>query len=197
MLIIASKFDVLNKNKLDNEWRRLHLPPYETLQALGLDNTDIVADIGCGIGYFTIPIADTIKPTNKVFALDVSEEMLLEVEKRVKFADAKNIITIQTDEYDLKLYNNMVSFSLIVNVLHEIEDKEKFVKEIKRITKKNGKIAIIEWEKKPSKRGPAIADRLNKKDVKMLLETINFRIVIERTFADYFYAIVAEGSLSG
>lgn len=190
---MANKFDPSNKNKLDNEWRRQHLPPYEILKALNLYRTDVVADIGCGIGYFTIPAAEIINPSNKVFAIDTSEEMLIEVERRAKFAELKNIVTIRSEDYKSKLYDNMVNFSLVVNVLHEIEDQERFIKEIKRITKTNGRIAIIEWEKKVTPKGPAIEDRLDKKDVRNLLEKMNFRVVIETTFADCFYAFVAEG----
>jgi ubiquinone/menaquinone biosynthesis C-methylase UbiE len=186
------KFDDSNKHKLDNEWRRQNLPPYETLQELGLIESDIVADIGCGIGYFTLPISETIKPANKVYALDTSEKMLFEVEKRARFSEVKNIITLKTDEYDLKLRDNMVSFSLLVNVLHEVEDKEKFINEIKRITKQTGKIAIIEWEKKQTTMGPSVVDRLDKNEIKVLLETLGFEMVKETAFADCFYGIVAE-----
>ena len=52
---MTHKFDAKNKHKLDNEKRRELLPPDETLIKLGLHEGDIMADIGCGIGYFTIP----------------------------------------------------------------------------------------------------------------------------------------------
>jgi ubiquinone/menaquinone biosynthesis C-methylase UbiE len=54
---------------------------------LGLDESDVVADIGCGVGYFSIPAVEIIKNSNKVYALDTSGEMLLEVEKRASIAD--------------------------------------------------------------------------------------------------------------
>lgn len=182
------KFDPSNKNKLDNEWRRLNLPPYETLQELGLAKTDIVADIGCGIGYFTIPIAEITE--GKVYALDTSDEMLAEVERRAKLSEIKNSIPLKTDEYDLKLNDEMVSFSLLVNVLHEIEDKERFINEIKRITKPSGKLAIIEWEKKEAEKGPSTDHRIDKEEVKTLFKHLGFEVLKETAFADCFYGIV-------
>lgn len=182
------KFDPSNKSKLDNEWRRQNLPPYEVLQELGLAETDIVADIGCGIGYFTIPIAEIIE--GKVYALDTSEEMLAEVERRARLSDIKNIVTLKTEEYDLKLNDEMVSFSLLVNVLHEIEDKERFLEEIKRITRQNGKLAIIEWEKKETEKGPSADHRIGKEEVKTLLNGLGFEVLKQTAFADCFYGIV-------
>jgi ubiquinone/menaquinone biosynthesis C-methylase UbiE len=157
-----------------------------------LDIGDTAADIGSGTGYFTIPMAKTVDPANKVYALDISEEMLLEVGKRAGEADVKNIVAIHTNEYDLKLNDDTVSYSLMVNVLHEIEDKERFIKEVKRITKKEGKIAIIEWVKKQTDMGPPVEERLDKNTVKTLLEIIGFQIIIEAEFADRFYAAVAK-----
>ena len=100
---MTHKFEPKNKNKLDNEWRRQNIPPLPTLEKLGLSSTDIVGDIGCGIGYFSISAAEMINSHNKVYALDTSEEMLTEVEKRASVADVSNIVTIKTSEYNLKL----------------------------------------------------------------------------------------------
>lgn len=186
---MTHKFDQTNKSKLDNDWRRQNLPPYETLKELGLSENDVAADIGCGIGYFSIPIAEIIKSGN-VYALDISSEMLAEVERRASVLQLINIITAKTEEYDLKLPDDTVSFSLLVNVLHEVNDKIKFVKEIKRITKENGKIAIIEWEKKETEMGPPIQHRLDSITVKTILMTLGFEIKKETAFAGCFYGIV-------
>lgn len=177
-------------NKLDSEWRRQNLPPYEILQELGISEEDTVADIGCGIGYFTLPMSEMIKAENIVYALDTSEDMLIELDYRAQLANFENIKIINTDEYDFKLNDKMVSFSLLVNVLHEIDDKVRFINEIKRILKPNGKISIIEWDKRPTEMGPALEHRLDKYDVKLLFESMGFTIVKETSFADCFYGIV-------
>jgi ubiquinone/menaquinone biosynthesis C-methylase UbiE len=191
MMNVSHKFEIKNKDKLDNEWRRENLPPFPTLEKMGLVNNDIVADIGCGIGYFTIPAAEMVKSSNKVYALDISEEMLEEVEKKAIIAALPNIISINTKEYDLVLPDEGVTFAIMVNVLHEIEDKERFVKEINRILKVKGKVAIIEWEKKQTQMGPPTEHRIAEDEVISLLNS--FDIVTEKRikFADCFYGILA------
>jgi ubiquinone/menaquinone biosynthesis C-methylase UbiE len=189
---MTHKFDPTNINRLDNEWRRQNIPPLPTLEKLGLSPTDIVADIGCGVGYFTIPAAGMVNNENKVYALDTSGQMLEEVKKRMSNAGVLNIAAIKTGEYDLKLPDESVTFALIVNVLHEIEDKIQFIAEVRRILKPKGKIAIIEWEKENMEMGPLKKDRIGKDETAELLKS--FGMVTGRTIqlANVFYGLVAE-----
>jgi ubiquinone/menaquinone biosynthesis C-methylase UbiE len=121
---MTHKFDVNNRHKLDNEKRRAILPPYETLIQLGYKEGVDLADIGCGIGYFSIPAAKIGGNTAKIFAVDVSQVMLQEVENRAKEANVSNIITQKSDEYKFYLKSNSVDFVLISLVLHEIDEKK-------------------------------------------------------------------------
>ena len=187
---MTHKFDVSNKNKLDNEWRREHLPATTTLERLGLTQEDTVADIGCGIGYFSIPAAEIVGKRSKVFALDTAEEMLDEVEKRTAHVSVDNIVTIRTGEYDLILPDETVTFALLVNVLHEIEDKTRFLREIHRVLKPGGRLAVIEWDKRPMEMGPSMDHRIAREDAIREVKTCGFELVDEMMFAEIFYGLV-------
>lgn len=188
---MTHKMDASNKLKLDSEWRRKILPPYDTLEKMGLTSADTVADIGCGIGYFTISMADIIDNKNKIFALDISDEMLEDVERKTKLLNIENIITVKVEEYELKLPQDLCSFAFIANVLHEIEDKKRYLNEIKRMLNQGGKIAIIEWEKKQTEKGPPVEHRLDKNEIINLLESNGFKIIDKLEFSDCFYGIIA------
>lgn len=188
---MAHKFKPINKQKLDNEWRRENLPPKSVLEELGLIPDDIVADIGCGIGYFTLPAARIVGPNNKVYALDTSEEMLEEVKRRTEEAGLSNINMFKTNEYDIKIASESVSFVIVVNVLHEIDDKLLFMKEIKRVLKYSGRVALIEWDKKPMSMGPSIDHRLSKEEAEQIFNTVGFSVKKNLYFSDSFYGMVA------
>lgn len=188
---MSHKFDPANKEKLQSEWRKKNLPPIPTLEKLGLVAEDSVADLGCGIGYFTIPATEIINPSNKIFALDTSEEMLAEVEKKGSGTGFSNVVPIKTEEYDLKIPDESVSFALLVTVLHEIEDKERFLQEANRILKPSGRIAVIDWEKKHTEMGPPIDHRISLEEVMELLTTTGFDVSKIINLADVFYGIVA------
>ncbi|KAB2954259.1 methyltransferase domain-containing protein [Heliorestis acidaminivorans] len=189
---MTHKFSPINKSKLDNPWRREVLPSTSTLEKLGLTTNDTMADIGCGIGYFTIPAGQLVKQkNNKVYGLDILQEMLDEVEQKAKEVELANLITIKTEEYDLKLPNQSVTFALMVNVLHEVQDKNRMLQEVSRILQSAGKIAIIEFEAKEMEVGPPVHHRISKAETKDLLQKAGFDIIIEESFADVFYGLTA------
>lgn len=185
---MAHKFNPENRNKLDNEWRRENLPAEATLLSLGLTPEDSMADIGCGIGYFTIPGAEIVN--NRVFALDTSEEMLKAVNHRISFAELSNVTTLKTEEYDLKIPNDSVTFALVALVLHEIDDKERMITEIQRILKPNGRIAVLEWIKEDMEMGPPCDHRIGKEMLDDLFTSKKFEVIESREFAAVFYGSV-------
>jgi len=186
---VAHKFDITNRKKLDSEERKRLLDPNETLTKLGYQKGDSMADIGCGTGLFTIPAAET---GGKVYAVDVSEEMLSDVKKHAETAGFNNITTVKSDEYDFKLIDEAVNFVLICTVLHEVEDRKRFLKEARRICQAEGKIAIIEFNETNTDFGPPLSHRLSKSQVTELLADAGFINTAVMDISKAFYAITAK-----
>lgn len=187
---MTHKFDVQNKNKLDNPKRREMLPVDRVLAEIALREDDILADIGCGIGYFSIPVAQLIGSKGMVYALDVKNEMIEEVERRAKENDLDNIRTVITDEYDLKLEDKSVSYAFICTVLHEIEDRIRFINETKRILNNSGKIAVVEWIKEAGDWGPPVNHRVASSDIEYELKECGFKEISYVKISQYFYIIM-------
>lgn len=183
------KFDANNKNKLDNPRRREILPVNKILDEIGLNAEDNFADIGCGIGYFSIPAAEVIGSQGTVYALDVKEEMIEELDKKIEENKLDNIRTVITDEYDFKLEDNSVSYAFMCTVLHEIEDKIKFINETKRILVDGGKIAVVEWIKKDGDFGPKFSHRVDSSDIKKELKNCGFKEISYVELNEYFYIV--------
>jgi len=189
---MTHKFDAKNKHKLDNEKRRELLPPEETLIKLGLHEGDVMADIGCGIGYFTIPASKIAGDSGNIFAMDILPEMLQDVGKKIKDNNISNIEIILTEENDLKLEDNKITFAFISLVLHEADEKEKFLREIKRIISPKGKIAIVEWEKIHSDFGPPIDHRLDRIYLSKMLDSLGFSNISTIDIGENFYGLIAQ-----
>jgi ubiquinone/menaquinone biosynthesis C-methylase UbiE len=189
---MTHKFDVRNKHKLDNAKRREILPPFKTLVSMGLKEGDVIADIGCGIGYFTFPASEIVGKLGKVFAMDISMEMISDVDKKIDENNIYNIVTIHTEENGLKIPEEIVDFAFISNVLHEIENKEKFLNEVKRVIAIGGRIGIIEWRNVETEFGPPLEHRLSEEYVQNLLKNIGFRNIDAEIIGEYFYAVIGE-----
>lgn len=188
---MSHKFDAKNKHKLDNETRRKMLPPEQTLISLGLKEGDIMADIGCGIGYFAVPASKIVGESGKIFAMDILPEMLDEVHMKIEENNISNIETVLTEENDFKLEASKITIAFICNVLHETEDKMKFLNEIKRSICDKGRIVIVEWQKIKSEFGPPFEHRLDKIDLLNILDTLGFSDIRAIDIGENYYGIVA------
>ena len=86
------RFNPDNRHRLLSEQRYALLPPDRVLDALTLEPTMTVGDIGCGPGFFTLPLAERLTE-GRVYAVDVEPVMLQMVQER---ADAAGLTNIQT-----------------------------------------------------------------------------------------------------
>ena len=189
---MAHKFNPASKQKLDNPERRKHLPPEGTLQRLGLKQGDSMADIGCGIGYFTLPAAHIVGRQGKVYGLDVMAEMLDETRNRVSASALTNVELMQVKENDWLLPDEMVDYVFSCLVAHEAEDLTSFFREAARILRPFGRIAVIEWNKQPGRMGPPPEHRLDSSELAALLGQCGFDDMRQLAVNEEMYAILAK-----
>ena len=123
------------------------LNPEKILEQLSLRDNIIVADFGCGHGYFSIPLA---KMANQgtVYVLDVIEEALQAVESQAGLEKVDNIKVIHCNLEVLEssgLADNSVDLVVLANILFQSQKKSAILKEAKRVLKQGGQLVLIEW----------------------------------------------------
>lgn len=188
---MAHKFDMTARKKLNSEERKRLLSPYETLSIVGFKKGDTMADIGCGTGLFSIPAAKLISPGTKIYAIDISQEMLDEVSSAAETEHIDNITTVKSDEYDFKLKDESADFILLCTVLHEVDDKQRLLMEANRVCLSGGTVAVIEFNETNTSFGPPLSHRLKKAEASDLLINTGFTIADEFDISEAFYAIKA------
>lgn len=191
MIQMSHKFNLESKQKLDNPERRKLLPPEETLCRLGLDEGTVVADIGCGIGYFTLSAARIVGRQGKVFALDILAEMLEIVKEKTIEHHLTNVELVQVKENDFILAEKTIEYALACLVVHEAENPMDFFREVYRILQTGGRLAIIEWIKQESKVGPPIDHRLDDTALEDLLHQCGYANTEKITLNSEMYGIIA------
>ena len=88
---------------------------------------DRVADIGCGMGYFSIAMADFVGPSGTVFAVDLQQQMLDVLNRRALKHDAGQRIQAVLAGSEKKYIDRPIDFILMFWMLHEVEDKAAFL----------------------------------------------------------------------
>ncbi len=103
-----------------------------------------VADIGCGMGYFSVAMAKMAGPQGKVLAVDLQPMMLGLCRKRAFRAGvADRIRTIQAAPDDIRV-DRPVDFVLAFWMVHEVKDIPKFFGQVAKVLKPGGKMLYVE-----------------------------------------------------
>jgi len=108
---------------------------------VGMDDGKLCADIGAGTGFVTEGI---IKKGLKVIAVDQSEDMLNQMKQ--KFADCDLIDYRMGIAENLPIEDSSVDYVFANMYLHHVEDPAVAIKEMVRILKPGGKIAITDLD---------------------------------------------------
>ncbi|MDP8228904.1 MAG: class I SAM-dependent methyltransferase [Candidatus Electryoneaceae bacterium] len=103
-----------------------------------------VADLGCGMGFFSIGMAKMIGDDGIVFSIDVQQQMLDVLEKRAKRAGMlKRIRTYRCSESSIGI-PEPVDFVLAFWMVHETPSAKELFNDVHSILKPGGKFFIAE-----------------------------------------------------
>ncbi|HEV7424447.1 MAG TPA: class I SAM-dependent methyltransferase, partial [Candidatus Paceibacterota bacterium] len=113
----------------------------------GLKDDDIVADLGAGTGFYSLA-AGYITERGKVYAIEIAKEFLQMLKSKVKDARLRNVEIIWGNiekSGGTQLGDDTMDKAIISNVFSQIEDKEQFILETKRILKTKGRVLFVDW----------------------------------------------------
>lgn len=165
-------------DKLLNDERKESLPFDKVIEIMDLGPHDVVADLGAGNGYFTIPIANHTKGT--VYAIDIEPKMLEILKKRANDERIENIRYVISDIDHTQIEDQSIDQVLISWVLHEVPSIENTLTEIKRILKPGGTVLFIEWEAIETEDGPPFHIRIPSEKLVQILENDGFETTLYR-----------------
>jgi predicted methyltransferase len=123
-------------------WQR----PQEVMDKLGIKPGSVVADVGCGSGYFTFQFAARVGPQGKVYAEDVESDVLRKIHKRAMEEQLNQIEIIQGTAEDPQLPAGQLDVILAMNAYHEMRDYDSMLRGMSRALKPGGLLAIIDHE---------------------------------------------------
>lgn len=126
--------------------RKIIQNPYKILNAYLAKGMNVL-EVGSGMGYFSIPIANMVGEDGYVLSVDLQQKMLDALSKRIKKANMSNIV--KTHKCSVKSllidsFSNKFDFALAFAVVHEISDQDRLFKEIYSALKNDGLIFIAE-----------------------------------------------------
>lgn len=204
------RFNPANHKKLDSEERRKLTPPEFLVEAIEKTAMDYlktkdavtVADVGCGSGFFSIPLIKRLKKINDknilFFALDISDKMIgmfnKNLRKEIKDEDISDVKCIKCEDLFLSLGDNSVNILLMTAVFHEIEDKQVYLQEIKRVLKDEGTFFLLDWKKEEAHptMGPPLQERVSTEEAVNILQESGFNDINILPLYPSFFTLISK-----
>ena len=176
--------------RLEDPMRDAYQKPDEVVKALKLEEGEVIADIGAGSGYFTFRLARPVGEKGRVYAVDVSPDMIVHVNRRVRDLNVKNVVTILSAPDDPLLADGSVDRFLIVDTWHHIGGHTKYLALLKRMLKPGGQVVMIDFKKAKTPVGPPMEVRIERDDLVREMEANGFQLAGEHTFLEYQYFLI-------
>jgi ubiquinone/menaquinone biosynthesis C-methylase UbiE len=169
------------------EWQQ----PGKIMDALGIGEASVVADLGAGSGWFTIQLSRRVGPNGLVFAEDIQKPMIQAIKLRVDRLGLKNVTTVLGTAADPHL-PKPVDAVLIVDAYHEMELPVALLTNVTKLLKPMGRIGIVDFTKDGGGPGPATEERVDPEAVIRDAQGAGLVLRSRETFLKYQYMLVFE-----
>lgn len=177
---------------LEDPKRDAYQKPHEVMQALGLKQGEVIADIGSGSGYFALRFAAHVGDKGRVYGVDIDPEMVRHLNRRIRDAGLSNVQTVLADPDDPLLRDRSIDRFVVVDTWHHIDNQAKYLGLMKKMLKPGGQVVMIDFHKRELPVGPRLSMKIAREDLIQQMETSGFRLAQEHSFLPYQYFLVFE-----
>ena len=150
----------------------------QLLAALDIEPGDVICDLGCGNGFYTLPLAERVGDEGKVLAVDIQPEMLEFLTDRAEAAGlADRVEPILGTLANPKLPKAGVDLILLVDVYHELSHPEQMLEAMRRSLKPNGRVVLVEFREEDLDVPIKPLHKMSKRQIFKELAPNGFRVV--------------------
>ncbi|MEI6316617.1 MAG: class I SAM-dependent methyltransferase [bacterium] len=167
------------------------LDPAKVLQEFGVFGTEQVADFGAGAGHFSMEAAKRLDG-GRLFAIDIEKEMLTRLVAEAHERGHDHVHTVWGDLATIggvPLADHSFDKVIAVSVLFQVDDRDAFVQETKRLVKPGGKVLLVDW-KEGTTFGPHHEHRISEIEALALFRKHGFEKEKDVTTGDYHYGMI-------
>lgn len=132
---------------LEAESREVVAHRDQIIDAIGLEEGMVVADIGAGTGLFTAEIARRIGDGGTVVAVDIVPEFVERIREIARAEGLANVKVVLGDERTTALGDTSVDLAFMCNTYHHIEYPQTYMGSLFRTLRPGGRLVLIDFER--------------------------------------------------
>jgi ubiquinone/menaquinone biosynthesis C-methylase UbiE len=164
------------------------------MDALGIADGSVVADVGAGQAWFTLHIARRVGPNGVVFAEDIQPAMLEAIGQRVQVENLLNVRPVLGTPSDPRLPKGLDA-ALIVDSYHEMDDPDPtlvvtLLKNIARSLKPQGRLGIVDFTPGGGGPGPAPDQRVDPQSVIKAASAAGLHLILRERIPPFLFLLV-------
>ena len=175
---------------LDAPDRDLWQRPDQIMDALGIADASVVADIGAGSGWFTIRLARRVGPRGIVYAEDVQKEMINAIVRRVGREGFNNVKPQLGTNNDPHLPESSLDAVLMVDAYHEVVDRVTMLGNMAKSLKPQGRLGIVDFRLDGTGPGPAPDERVSPDVVVNDAKKAGLKLIRQEPFLPFQYFLI-------
>ena len=171
--------------------------PSHTIAQFELQSGSTVADLGAGTGVLSVLAAEAVGEAGRVYAIEVQKELLEKLKSHARAARKHNVEVLWGDierVHGTHLKDATVDAVLASNVLFQIEHKDGFVAEIKRILRLGGRVLLVDWRESYKSMGPHIEHVVTEAEARRLFDKGGFSFVKKIDAGAHHYGMICRKS---
>ena len=149
------------------------------LKCLNVKPGMTICDMGCGNGFYTLKLAETVGENGKILAVEIQQEMLRLLEDRAKKANITNIKPILGSVVDPGLPDGEVDLLFCVDVYHEFSHPEQMLKAMRKCLSPKGRLVLVEFRLEDPKVPIKLVHKMSKEQILKELPPNGFKLVEE------------------
>jgi ubiquinone/menaquinone biosynthesis C-methylase UbiE len=124
--------------------QKLH--PDRVMAAVGVQPGMVIGEVGAGEGYFAVKLARRVGPGGRVYANDINEGSLEELDERCQEEGLTNIVTVVGEEDDPLLPDGELDMVFMVYAFHDIEQQVTLLVNLKQDLRPGASVVILDQD---------------------------------------------------
>jgi predicted methyltransferase len=174
-----------------DQWQK----PDQIMDALGIAEGSVVAELGAAGGWFTLRLARRVGPNGLVYAEDIQPAMLDAITRRMQYESLGNVKTVLGTPSDPRL-PSAIDAALISDAFHEMDDPSDrsvivtLLRNVGNALKPQGRLGIVDWTAGGGGPGPAANQRADPDVIVRAARAAGLQLLAREDYPPFVYLLV-------